>query len=280
MVWKLVPLITFLCVILGYEVAAVQYKGVSSYAILSPRYPCSQLLRIVRKVVHPGINALYGTFGINASCLSRIERVISNRPNLLEIFFSNEVCRRNGRCYAGELFPNLSVASFNRKLEDQDPTILPAIAQRYDSIDRLLNKVRGPNTQVLISFLEDNFTDEAYVNFTRILRGLGYQDGFSRNPVAPSRDHVVSDAIELHGLEPSTGSGIHTQLIANNDGEVGRGPGAECGAFVRRFPGALARFIWDREGQGYTVDKFTLPRDRHFRLSQSRVVAYQRCLIN
>lgn len=272
--WKVI--LTFLIMLFAAPAFAEHYEGVSSYAIMSKHYPCGQLLRVVRTLRRPAINVLIGTFGSEEKCLVEVMKEITDRPHLLEVYFSNEVCRRNRCCYAGEFLRGSSVIGLNQRLETKRRTTLSAIASRMQYVNELLAKLRSPNTRVVLSFLEDNFTKKAYANLTKEIRSSGFNDMFVRNPVSPMVAVNLSRAVELHGFgnsRPRNG----VPFIVNNDGATDSGP-ERYDAFVRGSGGSLATFVWDRHAQGYNGRACNPPMKRPLEFPDSRVRLYQSLL--
>lgn len=238
------------------------YKGVSSFAIMHPRFPCNEFIRLQRVWDKPAITVLYGTFGNSSVCLSKLVASIPvNKPILLEVHITNEACRRNRRCKRGELLPALSVNRFNTKLERLSPLVWRKVGARKEKIQKLfrsLGERREIKELFITTGLEDNYSRKAAGVMYDILNRdrIGYE--IVRNPVSNRRDSRF-DFNESHGLRVKCGKGLS---IVNNDGtELTKNA---MRRFFNRHASCYALFLWYGKLQGIVSRRFISPRNRSF----------------
>jgi hypothetical protein len=249
--------ITLFCTGLSWE---KPYVGVSSFAILHRDFDCKAYLRILKKNQKPAISFLWGTFGNDFRCIKRALHEVRGRSHVLQIHFSNETCRRQPRtCYAGELFKDLRVNGYNKKLERMSGSTMRKLISRMAAIQNFLVANATLNTRVIISGgLEDNYTEKAWGNLYTLLKEvLDYE--IVRNPIGEDiRDLSGADFIELHGFDQHFRG---RACIANNDGS--NGTLSDFRRLFQRNQGCLAVIFWERISQGIEGDKFIRPRKRN-----------------
>lgn len=252
-----------------YIVAAVlaQFVGVSSFAALSPSFPCEAFLATSDFSRRPAMTVLYGTFGDDWSCVSRFIDRYRDKPHLLQVHFSNETCRRNRNCRSGEMRGDLSVAQYSRAIEGGDPAILREIRDRIRDIRAVVEILRGRETYLVLSAgLEDDYTPGA---FSRLVRELEKEWPYL---IVRSGSKFSTFPRERHGLGARCEGSV---LVANVDGAV-------AGYFTqRKFALAnkddcLATFLWDKDhqGRGRRNSSKVDPKLRVFEWTPEDVVSY------
>lgn len=236
------------------------YEGYSSFALLHPRFPCSDFIRVVSSHKKPVVSVLWGTFGRSRNCLGRTLGLIKNRPHMLEIHFSNEPCRFNKRCHQGEFLPRYSIAKLNRLLIHHSPLVTRQIRKRVRAILNFILPVINENTRPVLSVgLEDRYWTKSFDYLHSIIKEEWPYET-SRNPVVRTNHIGDADFIERHGLHVSCDS----RTIVNNDGS--NLPIGQRSDFYKRHANCRAVLFWRQESQGIFGKNFIPPRDRIFKI--------------
>lgn len=239
--------------------------GISLFAIQGDGFPCKKVHNFILKNNIKHISFLYGTFGKSNECLERILPELKS----VQVHFSNEVCRRNGRCYAGELFRNLNVRSYNLKISSAFREAKPKLEKRAAKIQDLVSRYPGQEW-IISTGLEDNYSDKSYKRLYKFLKRRIPNATFSRNPVKPG---VYYGLLEYHGSWPS---GSH---IFSNDGRFIRDIDGGSDSYSVSASGLLSAirkarrgggriYIWWGEIQGLG-GSFSKPRSRDFRFTRT-----------
>lgn len=245
--------------------AGAQYQGVSSHSILASSYPCSDKINIDRHARQPAATAVVGSFGKDWSCLSRWISHFSRRNHLLEVFFSNEACRRHPEktdCERGDFLPSVSVGELNNRLERKDPATIQAAQLWAGDILAHVEAIKLPTTTLILATgLEDNFTDKAYRVLAQSIREI-WPYLIIRNPVG-GKGHA--SALERHGAKARCGGAVE---IKNEDGDEHFSS--------RKFlkdSNCFASFLWRPKHQGRTGNWQSIPRSkRKFTIPYSDIV--------
>lgn len=253
---------------------AEQYRGVSAFAAMHPGYPCAALLATTDAAKQPAVSVLFGTFGYDLSCLARFAERYRDKPHLIQIHFSNEVCRRNGNCI-DEFFQGLSVNAYNKKLEAMDGDTQVAISLRTFFIVSSVLSLANENTQVVLGAgLEDNYSSAAFENLARQLAKT-WPWHLSRNRHTGGRSLKGVIAEEFHSAKGKPGSIL---CIANEDGNYGQSV-KDSQAFFRRYARCAAVFAWREEHQGRSEGgKRIPPKDREFTYTAKDVVELRKVI--
>lgn len=254
---------------------AEPYVGFSSFAALSPRFPCAKFLKIANRAKRPAMTVLHGTFGANYQCVNRFIRQNSHRPHLVEVHLLNGPCRRNFRCHDGELYPNVSVPAWNRKLETKNAQILSDIIDRAYVV--MLALKQAETTELVLSIeLEDNFTPRAFRSVYGAIREVWGGYGFGqivRGQVGATC--ATFPFCESHGVFPDGRAAIWNQdgddLPLSDDAEWLE----SC-----RQPGRLACFLWSARAQGIFGPNFVKPSDRRFEITDRDILEYGALMAN
>lgn len=261
--------IFFACLAL-HNAKAEPFVGFSSFAALSPKFPCSRFLHIVNQSDKPAMAVLHGTFGANYDCVNDFIESNADRPHLVEVDIVNGACRRNQRCAEGEIYPRTSVAEFNRKLERRDRDLLSKIIDRVVVIFLAIN-ANDNTTLVMTTGLEDNYTKEAFkVMYETISRRWHFE--LIRSPMGSTCAGNLPDC-ESHGVFPDGRARIQNQdgddLPIQDDREWLR----SC---VHRA--SLSCFLWSARAQGIFGPQFVKPRRRFFEITNSDILEYGRLM--
>lgn len=231
---------------------------------------------------------LWGTFSTKNICTKKYLQRFKDEPHTLEIHFSNEAGRRNGRLGKGELFPSLTVGQYNKALERKKPFVLKEIRLRAKAIAFFFENYGSPKTRLILSTgLEDNYTRKAFENFVRVIREeIPTSVILTRSPLHSTRFFPGAHFIELHGDTPDFPSGA--PCISNLDGtDISFGDdrrvlnGAISISEVHRFlkrTRSCARLIWWSASQGIERGRFIKPRSRNFRIHSQNINAVNRLL--
>ncbi len=244
--------------------------GVSYLALMHPDFPCREALKVFRGVEAPALSLLWGTFGRDLSCYRRF---ISRHPDATVIIhFSNEACRRWGRCKAGELFKPFSIAKYNRRLISRPNRLRRRLNLRLAAIKRAIAMEGSGRARIILSAgLEDNLSCKAVKSLVKILReGWGYE--ILRNPMADTR-RCGADLLELHGPKPNphadvwSNDGINLYTSAADRTEYRPDVDARemLTSSARKRAGTALLLYWFATSQGLSGGtQFIAPRQRSF----------------
>lgn len=268
------------------EAGAARYRGLSAFAAMSQKFPCDRFLETMRGVDNPAMSVLWGTFGNSGQCMARFMEENRDRPHLLQIHLSNQVCVRKQNCGSGELFRQVKVKRYNKMLEGNDAAMIHAVSTRVHQIRAWVNGNKNHNTRVMLTTgLEDNYSTRGYRNLVKMIENSGWPYDLARNPVlestqtsSPPYQHRSAKFIELHGIHPPFPR--TRRCVANLDGvSVQTGDKAgysdvisprQAKRFLRDHDGCVAALLWYAPLQGYEKGgDFIPPRKRDFRLSRN-----------
>ncbi len=239
---------------------AWSFDGLSTFSSMSPKFPCEKVLTFTDSLHRPAMNALWGTFGTDLSCLQQFTERNAARPHLVQFILSNESCRYFSRCFAGELARGLTSKSYNSKLEKRHAKLLLEIRNRVQSILDAADVIGNSNTRFILSIgLEDRLSEKAAkVLIDTILEIWPYE--ISRNTLKYlQRMDVRLSFVESHSLRPS----CTKTTIANNDGNVLSN--ASSFEYRKSTDKCGVVFFWLPKLQGIESNKFVRPRYRSFK---------------
>lgn len=246
--------------------ALVLNIGLCLFAAQHPDFPCHKVANFAQKNKINQVAILWGTFGNETACVTRL----ANSMKVIQIHFSNESCRRNKRCYRGELFRHLNATQYNYHLVNNFRRLKPKILQRVKKINKLV--LTHPTVQWIISTgLEDNYSQRAYNRLYRVIKRGVPLAKVSRNPV---------DIRQCRGLCEYHSSSYPGTPIYSNDGCFisdldGRQDGCIISASRMRNNIREAErnqstvFIWWGKIQGLSSGQFVQPRKRDFKFTKS-----------
>lgn len=241
------------------------YEGFAAFAAQHDSFPCSALIDAAIALPAPALTFPFHTFGTASDCVARFVAASADKPHLLQIYATNETCRKHNSCTTGDLFHGVSSAELNRRLEDHEPTTIATFDQRFSDISQFISSVTSKNTRTVVSLgLEDEYTTEA-AGIVYDLAAAHFKE-ISENPEHPRG--TISPVIELHRDQPVAEGGI-----ANEDGICRTD--AQSKDFLRRNKHTLATFLWRPEWQGRrckdgkVVGANKAPRDRSFGFDSS-----------
>lgn len=234
-----------LVILIGAEVKAEEgFRGLSAFAAMNDRFPCDRYLATVNQSPRPAMSVLWGTFGFNPSCVEAFTHSNAHRPHLVQVHISNETCRRNRVCGAGELMGHLNVKKYNKALQFPQFDVIKALVERVEEIKAFTTWVGTPNTiWVLDTGLEDNYTTGAY-NIVEFVVRRHWDGLISRNPLK-GRARGGAEFLEKHGNGASFRG---APCIANEDGA--RNNLSKSRVFMRKHAGCFASYLWRESHQG------------------------------
>lgn len=198
------------------------YKGVVFYAAgseFAQGKVCDDWLIAERQSNNVFSAMLWGSFGRNYNCLYRFfHTFVGNVPTAFEIYFSNEVCRKYGRCNQYDFFPNDSVDEYNHRLEIMSPETINAIYWRLTEIRFFMAPYEDGVDWILAIQLEGDLSEKAQQNILSVIREVW---PYKLAVYGPAPDGVYS---ELHNVDSPAGGIL---CIQNNDGrDIGIFPGS------------------------------------------------------
>lgn len=240
-----------------------EYRGISAFAAMNPRFPCEALLATTDFSPRPAISVLYATFGLDHTCLHRFMLRYHDKPHLVQIHFTNEVCRRNRNCESYDtLRPDLSVKEYNRALEQMDTHTQIAISLRLFFLRSAIEAAVNENTRIILSAgLEDNYSSRAFENLVDLFARNGWPYEVSRNRHTGGKSFRGAQLQEFHSAKGKPGK---MPCIANEDGNYGQTKN-DSKKFLKRYRKCDAVFLWRERHQGRSKGgKRVPPRDREF----------------
>lgn len=246
------------------------FLGVSAYAAMSERYPCQRLMRATYHSRKPAIAVLWRSFGESTACMEWFMDLNRHRPHLLQIHITNEVCRRNRRCFEGEFLPRVSVGSYNKLLSSRDPRTLQLLRERVSGIVEFINHASNPNTVVILSTgLEDNYSilvgdtinNDAYFAVLDAVRAE-WSGLVSRNPEKDWYYPGTEEPAELQEVHDDW-SASFPNTIANEDAVSANRE--DSLRFLEHYKDSFAIFLWRAAQQGAGQRRWRPPREREYR---------------
>ena len=233
---------------------------------------CSNVIAALEGVECPAISFLLGSFGDSFECLNRVVHSFGDRENLIEIYVSNESCRRHGTCDVGDFATGSNVGEVDREIEGL--TADEEYKSRLNVIADLAKSFPSKTHLLITPGLEDQFSHEAFKHLVDLQRAT--LPALSvRNPV---KDQFLlnADLFESHGLEKTCNDEITD--IVSQDGEVT----PDDASFLARTHSCLASFLWRPEWQGRTraVDGSLEPASESPRLRRMKFGADEAKEIN
>lgn len=248
------------------------FRGVAALGAMHPNFPCDSLLKLVNQSPRPALGVLWDSFGQELSCVAAYLNSNKNRQHLLEIHFSNEVCRRNKRCTSDEFLSELSVSFYNYYLTNFPWVINKRILDRVFEIrDKVVPLINKNTILILTTGLEDNFTDRAYLNLYGMIRPV-WPFYMARNPVRGINGKVfISEAkiVESHIL----GSRFPSEVLCMVSEDGNQQQNADSRRLLRQRRGCLAVFLWRWRWQNAApsgakrAGLYIPPREREFRIT-------------
>lgn len=248
------------------------FRGVAALGAMHQNFPCNSLLKLVNQSPRPALGVLFGSFGEELGCIQSYLNSNKNRKHLLEIHFSNEVCRRNKRCARDEFLPDLNITFYNYYLSNFPWVINKEILDRVNLIrDKIVPLINDNTILILTTGLEDNFTDRAYLNLYGMIRPF-WPYYMARNPVRGINGKVfVSEAkiAESHILNSKFPKDV--LCMVSEDGNQQQN--ADSRKLLRQRRGCLAVFLWRWRWQNAAPSGakrsglYVPPRERKFRIT-------------
>lgn len=245
------------------------YLGLSAFAAMHPKFPCDQLIISTSGIPNnPAVSVLWGTFGEDTTCLANWIKSQSYRPHLVQIHFSNEVCRRKKNCREGEFFGSLTTKEYNAFVVKGDQSFKDAVRSRVESIKALFALGNDNTTWVLGMGLEDSYSHLTALKLYDEL-SLSWDKKVSRNPLYETDWDISKATLELHGEYPN----LTTNCIANLDGvsidiDTNYKPSISGDAYLTFTQNYCQTcnvvFGWSAPAQGIHSESFVPPRERTF----------------
>ena len=251
-----------------------RWIGLSGFAGLAGnRFPCHQYLAELKRSPAPIFPILYGTFGNDWACVAEFIEQNKDRPHAVEVHFSNERCRFWGRCFEGELLPDLDTESYNRALESKDRVIIGAIQARMYEILMML-QILGQRSDlthwILTTGLEDSYSSKAAEQIYTTLKSLWPYE-LIRSPV--DRNVLTPYPVELHGVRVDCSK---VGSIVSNDGDPIESA-SRLRDYVQQHRACAGVILWQSRAQGVD-DEFTRPADRNFSISADDILMWREFL--
>ncbi len=246
-----------------------QYQGIAIYAAMSTRFPCQRSLDSLTGVEAPAIQVLLGTFGDSPTCINTFLANNPTKNHLLLAHLSNEVCRRNKRCFSGELLPRVNVRKYNQLLRSNNTQLYARIRARIEKF--MSSLVLGPNSVVAISTgLEDNYDNAAFSKLYSFVKQVVPNIQIFRNPLGHRT--IPGVLLEHHGRQINHKASSRGRRIYNLDSSDIKHYGGLSlpRAWASNRKGAYAILIWSARWQGYTKP-FKAPKKRRFSFTPTDV---------
>lgn len=273
--------LVILTVALTPGVKAEPYVGLSAFAAMNSKFPCSTYLDTLVNVRKPAMAVLWGTFGSDKNCMRSFLNLKRYESHLLQIHLTNQTCyehEKQGdasrRCARGELRQGINEFTFNHLLETRDQDLKNRIIQRVRNIIAFVRDNANANTRVVLSTgLEDRYTDNAYAVMTSYIREAGWFGLTVRNPKGTHyKNFAHSNYLELHNVNVNWSNNGHGKVakpgncIANLDGQSAFHDVnfQTTKAYINNHADCYAVFLWNKDLQGGGNTSGLKPRQRTF----------------
>lgn len=169
----------------------------------------------------PCISFLWSTFGTRKAALKAFLKGNRNRPHVVKVHATNEVCRRFGVCVPkADFLARMSVNTYNKKLASGNKKVKKKLRKLYREIKKTVEGLGNKNTRIVLSLgLESQYTKKAMQNLTAIAKEQYAEFNIVHNPVknAPyhGRGGYPAIMLEFHGLQPNASE---TRYTTSDDG--------------------------------------------------------------
>lgn len=228
------------------------YRGASSYAAMSPKFPCDAFLATEDFASKPAMAVLWGFGGGDTSCIVKFSQRYLTKPHLLEIHLWDKQCRYQSPCFTSDA-----------QLREMSISTQQAISEALLGVKATIAGLNDPNLLVVISpILESTLSDIAFANLVSQIHANGLPFSIARS------GHLFKgiDYIEFHSR-----SGSAPSCIANEDGV--QNSDKQSAAFLNHFKSCLAAIIWRPHQQGIYNGQKTDPAKRNYTWTAADVVA-------
>lgn len=258
--------------------------GVSYLAMLSKDFPCDTALQVYKGLPEANLEILWGTFGKHFKCLKRWA-ALPQRKTLI-IHFSNESCRRLGKCYEGEFLPHLSPREYDKLLQEPPKWLKRMIRKRARRIRDAMQAMVGLSASIhMTTGLESDFGLRAASTLGKLLHRVTPY-AIVHNPLLHSR-RLPFGLHEYHDHRVTCGRGG----IFVNDGtdfafsHRGRPYGNSLSVQDllstwerNERAGCEIQLAWFSGAQGRHTGRFSHPRQRSYRVSGEDVTELNQLL--
>lgn len=249
------------------------YKGVSSHAILSEKYPVDDLIYILKGSNTPVFTALVGTFGSKWSNVKKVTDALADRPHVLVVYLLNEAGRRNQRLKTGELYRDKTVNQWNTLLERMGADVENQLWSRITMTNVNIQESTNDKTRVVvIPGLEDEYTRIAWEKLYNLTARYTSDYTLARNPLNKDKSEAPARIKELHNRDALF---ANTNLcIGNTDGTTVYVEGSRYEPSINQLQAfeyltginCQLRVLWHARSQG--LDNGWLePQGRSFRFT-------------
>lgn len=259
---------------LALALSAIAETGVSGFAIMHPKFPCSDFLAQFKGVKSPRIAILSHTFGTSDICLKRFLGLPGSKT--VEVHIDNGPARFNRRIGSGELSPWANFTNYYRLWDKNDKRLIQDLTKRarqWAAFARNYPQVRW----LMSDGLESRGNATGAKNRIKTIRKW-WPYKVVHNPIYPRDNRIVgADFLELHGSTwkkhraGETIFNLDGSGIGFNSAEWGRVNHEVRSSEVPRLLERARRegvlfFLWDAESQGLGFgDKpFVYPKSRKF----------------
>lgn len=262
------------------DLSAQKYAGVSAYAGMSPRFDSVTFLKCFEMVNNPAIALVWGTFGECTNLIRDFCDLSHRIPHLLEIHLSNEVGRRNGRLYEGELCSGLGCADYSLAIRRGNHHTVAAIERRLSLIRETCAKYCNVNTRVVISTgLEDQLEAASVLALMDIIRKVWARVEIVRSPVnnGGANPWLLPYPIEVH----TRSAGVNHAFFNFDGTSIPESINStEALKTMRNHRSSVCRFLWSAPMQGiYSTTLLSPPpRKRKFTVDPMTVRLFNRIL--
>lgn len=252
--------------------------GIAFLAAQHKKFPAKECAYLANKLKRPYISFLWKSFGTKDNCIKEFIKAAADKPHTIQIYASNEVCRRWGNCQPYEFLPNLDVDAYTTALKRGNRKVANKVKKNFRKIKRFADLRGNHNTRWLLvpTGLESQHDKEAAKKLIELAEQEGWsKDNLVYNPVVHrgyQGDDVGAYYHETHGVHASErqARGI-VSFDGAHDSECGRGrpedkfSQGDLRSWISRHTGANAYVAyWCSEHQGLFSDTVSAPpvRDR------------------
>lgn len=207
---KLILVLVYLLVFNQIVFASPQKKGWALLAIQHKKFPCRSSTEVAKIYKKPYIAYLDSTFGRKTECLAHFISEAGSKKHFLQVYVSNEVCRRKGNCQRGDFLKHYSVNRLNYKLSRRDIGLEIRFKNRFRRILLELLAISSPNTKIRISpGLESQYTSAASITLSAWLLEVGW---LKKQMILNQVGNAKYQGYAGYGFKESHSSNLRTSL--------------------------------------------------------------------
>lgn len=247
----------------------------------SKKFPCAPIVYLAKRAPHPYLGAMWSSFGTSRQCWKDFIQYSGDKIHTLQLYASNENCRKKRICAHYEHLPTLSPDAYNKRLCKGRRKTLNRTRRLFKKIFTWFQENRKPNTKPLLALgLESAYSKCAARRLVRIAKRVGFKKKqIVHNPDSRGYQGNVGaglyewHGVRQHGLRPSIGTldGVRVEICQGNGSISGDSLSSlEVKRWVQRHRKSNKYLgLWCPLHQGLKANSQSVgdPRSRKFKVS-------------